>query len=279
MPRTQNPSESSRADWLPWFLSIFGAGCAVFVLVKGVLPARSVNAHLLERVSRLETAAQNASSERASLEQAKGHLLEQYTSAQAQISTISKERERAQQLRELTRKDMIETFAAQISAGDLWLEQRPARDAARGSRGDTELVIGIAERVLFNGDRAEVTWKGRRFLKALAENLKHLPADQVYEIDGYFHPSEGSRKDGSQKASSKGSKTRSGWEVSARRAASVARHLEEDGGLSGSQLIAAGFSRYRPRAARSDDTAANTAASRCIELVLLLNETRERDRQ
>jgi len=272
MPRAQNPSESSRADWLPWFLSIFGAGCAVFVLVKGVLPARSVNAHLMERVSRLESAAQHASSERASLEQAKGHLLEQYTSAQAQLSTTSKERERAQQVREMARTDMSETFAEQLAAGDLWLEQRPVRDAASGSPGDTELVIGIAEQVLFNGDRAEVTWKGRRFLKALAENLKHLPADQVYEIDGYFDPSEGSKKDSSKKLGSKDAKPRSAWEVSARRAASVARHLEEDGGISGSQLIAAGLARYRPAAARSDTTA-NPAASRSIELVLLASKT------
>jgi flagellar motor protein MotB len=269
MPRAQKPSESSRADWLPWFLSIFGAACAVFVLVKGVLPARTVNAHLLERVSRLETAAQSASSERASLEQAKGHLLEQYNSAQAQLSTTNKERERAQQIREMARKDMSDTFAELISGGELWFEQRPGRAAAPGAAGETELVIGIAEQVLFNGDRAEVTWKGRRFLKALAENLKHLPADQLYEIDGHFDPSTGPSKDAKRPVSTKDVKPRSGWEVSARRAASVARHLEEDGGLAGSQLIAAGFSRYRAGSGGSD-TAATAATSRSIELVLRL---------
>ena len=35
-------------------------------------------------------------------------------------------------------------------------------------------------------------------------------------------------------------------DVSARRAASVARYLEDEGGIAGSQLSAAGFSRYRP---------------------------------
>lgn len=278
MPRVPKASESNRSDWLPWFLSIFGAGCAVFVLVKGVLPARSVNAHLLERVSRLETAAQNASSERASLEQAKGHLLEQYNSAQAQISTVSKSRERAQQVLELARKDMSETFAEQIAAGDVWFEQRPAR----GSAAVTELVIGIAEPVLFNGDHSEVTWKGRRFLKALVENLKHLPADQMYEVDGHFDPSVGSKSDSLKSSSRKERdvKPRSGWDVSARRAASVARHLEE-GGLSGSQLIAAGRSRYgtgadASNAAASDTAASSAATSRSIELVLLANDAKTR---
>src|SRR4029079_5023073 len=90
-PSNPTPTPGSgRADWLPWFLSVFGASCALFVLVKGVLPARSQNAHLMERVSRLETAAQSVSSERASLEQAKSHLLEQCNPAQAPSATVGK---------------------------------------------------------------------------------------------------------------------------------------------------------------------------------------------
>jgi len=266
MPRAQNPSESvsnkapNKADWLPWFLSIFGAGCAVFVLVKGVLPARTANIQLMERVASLETAAQSASSERASLEQAKGHPQEQYSSAQAQLTSAKQQRERARQARETAREDMTQTFGEQIAAGDLWLEQRGTADSpAAGGEG---LVIGIRDRLLFNGDHAEVTWKGRRFLKALAENLKHLPADQLYEIGGHF---DASASPSSKAKPSRGreSKPRSSWEISARRAASVARYLEEEGGISGSQLIAAGFSSYRPGADGSD------AMSRRIELVLL----------
>jgi chemotaxis protein MotB len=225
-----NPTPSGRADWLPWFLSVFGASCALFVLVRGVLPARTQNAHLMERVSRLETAAQAASSERASLEQAKGHLLEQCNSVQAQTPSVSKERESEQRTQQQARKDMSDTFADQVAAGDVWFEQRPAG-----------LAIGIRQGVLFNGDHTEVTWKGRRFLKAFAENLKHLPAEQPYEVAGYFDPSN------STSASAKTSKKpRSGWEISARRAASVARYLEDEGGIAGAQLSAAGFSRYRP---------------------------------
>jgi flagellar motor protein MotB len=217
-------STSSRADWLPWFLSVFGASCALFVLVKGVLPASTQNQHLMERVSRLETAAQVASSERASLEQAKSQLLEQYNFAQAQHSGTSTEHE--QQAQQQARKDMSDTFAEQLAAGDVWFAERP-----------DGLAIGIREAVLFNGDHTEVTWKGRRFLKAFAENLKHLPEDQPYQVAGFFEPS--------ASATSGAKKLRSGWDVSARRAASVARYLEDEG-IPGSQLSAAGFSRYRP---------------------------------
>jgi len=228
-PSNPTPTPGSgRADWLPWFLSVFGASCALFVLVKGVLPARSQNAHLMERVSRLETAAQTVSSERAPLEQAKSHLLEQCNPAQAQSSTVGKEPEHDRQVEQQARKDMSDTFADQVAAGDVWFEQRPG-----------SLAIGIRERVLFNGDHTEVTWKGRRFLKAFAENLKHLPADQSYEVAGYFDASASPEKTSARKP-------RSGWDVSARRAASVARYLEDEGGIAGAQLSAAGFSRYRP---------------------------------
>lgn len=230
-----NPTPSGRADWLPWFLSVFGASCALFVLVKGVLPARSQNAHLMERVSRLETAAEVASSERASLEQAKGHLLEQCNSAQAQLSNAGKEHQNDQRAQEQARKDMSETFADQVAAGDIWFEQRPAG-----------LAIGIREGVLFNGDHTEVTWKGRRFLKAFAENLKHLPAEQPFEVAGYFDPTSAGTGSATGASAKPAKKPRSGWEISARRAASVARYLEDEGGIAGSQLSAAGFSRYRP---------------------------------
>jgi flagellar motor protein MotB len=209
---------------------VFGASCALFVLVKGVLPARTQNAHLMERVSRLETAAQSVSSERASLEQAKSHLLEQCNPAPAPAPNAGKDSEREQQAQQQARKDMSDTFADQVAAGDVWFEQRPAG-----------LAIGIREGVLFNADHTEVTWKGRRFLKAFAENLKHLPPEQSYEVAGYFDPSN------STSASAKtAKKPRSGWEISARRAASVTRYLEDEGGIAGSQLSAAGFSRYRP---------------------------------
>ena len=227
------PSGSNRADWLPWFLSVFGASCALFVLVKGVLPARTQNAHLMERVSRLETAAQSVSSERASLEQAKSHLLEQCKPAQAPAANAGKDSENEQRIQQQARKDMSDTFADQVAAGDVWFEERPAG-----------LAIGIREAVLFNGDHTEVTWKGRRFLKAFAENLKHLPADQPYEVAGYFDPGASPAKSAAAGGTAK--KLRSGWDVSARRAASVARYLEDEGGIAGSQLSAAGFSRYRP---------------------------------
>lgn len=249
MPRAQSSSESSRNDWLPWSLAVFGAGCAVFTLLKGVMPAQSANAELVEKVARLESAAQAASSEAESLEQSKGTLEQQYESARALLASSSKERERERQTREMAQREMNQTFSALIAAGDLWLEQRPA--APHQGAGAEELVIGIRDQLLFNGARGDVTRQGRQLLKALAENLKHLPGDQVYEIGGHFDPEAATDKDGEEEPGAKPrsrSRARPAWEVSARRAASVARYLEDDG-LAGAQLVASGFSRHRPATA------------------------------
>jgi chemotaxis protein MotB len=244
MPRAESSSEPRRNDWLPWFLAVFGAGCAVFTLLKGVMPAQSANAQLVEKVARLESAAQAASSEVESLEQSKGELQQQFNTAQAQLASSKQEREREQQARETARREMNQTFSTLIAAGDLWLEQR----AAAGSE---QLVIGIRDQLLFNGARSEVTRQGRQLLKALAENLKHLPSDQVYEVGGHFDPEASSDNADEEKPRGKRaakSRTRPAWEISARRAASVVRYLEE-AGLAGSQLVAAGFSKFQPSAA------------------------------
>lgn len=245
MPRAESSSASSRNDWLPWFLAVFGAGCAVFTLWKGVMPAQSANAQLVEKVARLESAAQAASSEVESLEQSRGALQQQYETARARLASTSQERERERQTQETARREMNQTFSALIAAGDLWLEQRPAA-------GSEELVIGIRDQLLFNGTRSDVTRRGRQLLEALAENLKHLPRDQVYEIGGHFDPEAAGDKEGDDSAGAKAragkSRSRPAWELSARRAASVARYLEE-GGLAGTQLVASGFSRHKPAAA------------------------------
>jgi chemotaxis protein MotB len=249
MPRAESSSESSRNDWLPWSLAVFGAGCAVFVLWKGVLPAQSANAHLVEQVARLESAAQAASSEVESLEESKGQLLQQYTTAQAQLASSGKQSERERETHETIRREMNLTFAALIAAGDLWLEQRPGE-------GTEQLVIGVGDQLLFNGARGDVTRQGRQLLKALAENLKHLPSDQVYEIGGHFDPEaasddagdEGKTSEDKTRGKPRKGRPRPAWELSARRAANVARYLEEDG-IAGTQLVAAGFSRHHPAAA------------------------------
>jgi flagellar motor protein MotB len=253
-------TEARAADWLPWALSIFGAACAAFVLVKGVLPARSENAHLMQRVARLESAALSANTERASEAQARGQL-EAHARAQSEGDSAAREKQaqKQKQLREAARLELTQTFVDQFQDGSVWLEER-----------DEQLVIDLQDTLLFHGDRTELTWKGRQFLSALAEILKHQPTEQVFQIGAHTEQSAKAARSASKEASSTGgARVKTSWELSARRAANVARFLEERGGLSGQQLVAAGFSSYRP----STSEAANPAKNRRIEIVLLAGKT------
>lgn len=255
-------TEARAADWLPWALSIFGAACAAFVLVKGVLPARSENAHLMQRVARLESAALSANTERASEAQARGQL-EAHARAQSEGDSAERQKQaqKHKQLREAARLELTQTFVDQFQDGSVWLEER-----------DEQLVIDLQDTLLFHGDRTELTWRGRQFLSALAEILKHQPTEQVFQIGAHTEQSaRAARSAGNEASASGGARVKTSWELSARRAANVARFLEERGGLSGQQLVAAGFASYRP--ATGEAASPNPAKNRRIEIVLLAGKT------
>jgi len=234
------------------------------VLIKGVLPARSENAQLMQRVAKLESAALSATTERASQEQARGQM---EARAQAQLEGDSaahqKQLQKQKQQREAARSELTQTFVDQFQDGSVWLEER-----------DGQLVINLQDTLLFHGDRTEITWKGRPFLSALAEVLKHQPADQVFQIGAHTEPVAAKSARGASKEASGGARVKTSWELSARRAANVARFLEERGGLSGQQLVAAGFSSYRPAmTATSEAASPNPARNRRIEIVLLAGKS------
>ncbi len=159
-------------DWLPWGLSVFGACCAVFVLVKGVLPERSVNQRLSQKVMRLETdLAQMSQTASTSLEQAKDKLARQNLLVQAQV-TAAREQERLRAAHETARRELGQSLASEIEHGDAVVEERSG-----------ELVVMARERLLFTRDGA-LKPTGRKFLRELAASIKRLPADQVYRVGG-----------------------------------------------------------------------------------------------
>jgi chemotaxis protein MotB len=242
MVQSRVMGRSGQQDWLPWALSIFVASCAVFVLVRGVLPARNENAELTQQVARLERdlsrATQDALEQRATIERAtKGSD----SPAAAAADAPDDARTRA-----AARKEFSQSFAAEIGSGAVLLEERQG-----------EFVVDIMNELIFDPGRADVSKKGRKFLKDLAVSMKRLPASQVFQIGG--HTDRGRTEDGGQHHPAD-------WKLSALRAANIARFLEESGDIPGEQLVAAGFSGYRP----PSNARANTGPRHPrVEIVLL----------
>lgn len=173
MYRRQGTEPSSSIDWLPWGLSIFGACCAVFVLVKGVLPERSANRELVQRVAKLETDLSRARQMAVDdLARVKDQLAQQNMAAQAEVSA-AREQERLRAAREGARRDLSQALASEISAGDALILERGG-----------ELAVVMRERLLFAGPGSAIEPRGRRSLRALSESMRRLPAEQVYRIGG-----------------------------------------------------------------------------------------------
>lgn len=171
MYRRQGTEPSSRIDWLPWSLSIFGACCAVFVLIKGVLPERSANRELVQQVARLETDLTRVKQEaQDDLARAQDKLAQQALATQAEVNS-AREQERLRAAREAARRDLGQSLASDIDAGDVVITER-----------NGELVVVARDKLLFAGNGSLIEPKGRKFLRALAGSIHRLPAEQVYRI-------------------------------------------------------------------------------------------------
>jgi hypothetical protein len=168
-----SPVRSSRQDWLPWALSVFAAACAVFVLVRGVLPTRAANQRLTQTVLKLESellrTAQSQSEERA---QAAARLAEQSAAAEEKLAAVRRE-ERARVALETAKRDLGRQLASPIGEGAVALEER------NGS-----LVVLAHHDLVFASRGSALKASGRKFLKQVAQSMKRLPSEQVYRIGG-----------------------------------------------------------------------------------------------
>jgi hypothetical protein len=173
MYRRRGNAPSSSIDWLPWGLSVFGAVCAVFVLVRGVLPERSANRELVQQVTRLETDLSRIKQDaELDLARATDKLAQQALATQAEVNA-ARDQERLRAAREAARRDLGQSLANEITAGDVVISERGG-----------DLAVLVRDKLLFSGNSSVLDPKGRKLLRALAASIHRLPAEQVYRIGG-----------------------------------------------------------------------------------------------
>jgi hypothetical protein len=145
----------------------------VFVLVRGVLPERSANRELVQRVAKLETDLSHVRQSAVDdLARAKDQLAQQSLAAQAEIST-AREQERLRAAHEVARRDLGQALAAELATGDAMIEERSG-----------DLAVVLREKLLFGSAASALEPRGKRCLRAVAESMQRLPAEQVYRIAG-----------------------------------------------------------------------------------------------
>lgn len=177
---------------------------------------------------------QQTAAERKKMEAERMKLIEQLDQLQAE----NRERERLY-------TEMRERLNSLISAGQLDVTLKNGR-----------LVINMPQDILFGSGSADVGKEGQKALLQVANVLSEFH-DRSFQVEGYTDNVPISTR-----------QFPSNWELSAARALSVVRILQQ-GGVSADRLSGAGYGEYHPVA--SNDTKENRAKNRRIEIVILPN--------
>lgn len=122
-----------------------------------------------------------------------------------------------------------------------------------------QLVVDLADAILFETGQAEVNDRGKKVLMDLARTLAK---SRAYDIQVAGHTD-------NQRVVSPETRERfpTNWELSTARATNVVRFLQDRGKIPGKRLVAAGFAQFRPTASNASD--AGRSQNRRIEVLLL----------
>jgi len=174
----------------------------------------------------------------------------------AEIAALGQEKEQALQEKEQSIAEMKKTYNSlvgemndEIKKGEITITQLKDK-----------LTVNMVEQILFDSGSAEIKKNGKKVLDRVAEILIKVTDKQV-RVEGHTdNVPIGPRIAG---------KFATNWELSAARATTVARYLQ-DKGIDPKLLSAAGYSEYRPVA--SNDTEEGRATNRRIEIALIPKE-------
>ena len=117
------------------------------------------------------------------------------------------------------------------------------------------LTVDVADKILFDSGKAEIKGPGKAILKKVGEALSK--GDKSIRVVGHTD---------NVKVTANAAYA-SNWELSAARATTVVRFLQEQAGIEPKRLIAAGRGEYAPVA--PNDTPENRQKNRRIEITLL----------
>lgn len=138
------------------------------------------------------------------------------------------------------------------------LETEVARGRVLISQQHGELIVGLIDRIVFDSGEAELNEEGQAVLRTVGETLAQVP-DKVIQVSGHT--------DGLPISDKLADRFPTNWELSVTRATNVVRFLQDEVGIPGERLIAAGMAEHRPIATNA--TRAGRSTNRRIEMRLL----------
>lgn len=121
-----------------------------------------------------------------------------------------------------------------------------------------QLSVNLPNKILFDSGKTEVRSEGKKVLRSLGDIMNKFP-DKALLVEGHT--------DNVQISSRLKEKYPTNWELSTARANSVVHVLQDEVGLPGERLVAAGYSEYRPIA--DNETDEGKAENRRIQIQLV----------
>ena len=172
----------------------------------------------------------------------------------ATIKELNRALEKEKIAREARLAKVKNTYNQLVSA----LEQEIKRGELTISNLEGQLSVNLLNKILFDSGKTTVKKAGQKVLKSLGDVLNKFP-DKALQIAGHT--------DNVQISSRLKERFPSNWELSTARATSVVHFLQDEVGLPGERLIAAGYSEYQPVA--SNETPEGRAQNRRIQILLV----------
>jgi chemotaxis protein MotB len=199
--------------------------------------------------SALEQQVRNLESQRASLEKQTDSLTKEKDSLTQQVAALEAQRAQLQasEKQSEARYDKLRAdLSEEVNKGQLQVRQLKGM-----------LTVDVAEQLFFDSGRATLKDTGKQVLQKVAESLKGYE-DKAIRIVG--HTDNVPISGGLQKVFP------SNWELSAARATTVVRFLQ-DAGIAPERLVATGRAEYAPVA--PNDSAEGRQKNRRIEITLI----------
>lgn len=197
----------------------------------------------------LEAMGQNNSQLLASIDQ----LQQENTALKDQIEAERKEREEKVAKLKSTYDQLVGALEDEIKRGELTITNLKG-----------QLSVNLPNKILFDSGKTEVRKEGKKVLRSLGDIMNKFP-DKALLVEGHT--------DNVQISSRLAEKFPTNWELSTARANSVVHVLQDEVGLPGERLVAAGYSEYRPIA--DNDSDEGKAQNRRIQIQLVTMPTAE----
>ncbi|MCC6811964.1 MAG: flagellar motor protein MotB [Deltaproteobacteria bacterium] len=236
-PVAQPPSK------LPWLLAVLLAAGAAAGFWFFVVPLQDALTLATQRAEAAEKSLEAAKTKLAVVEGELNELRERSSSMEKTLD------EQAAQLKELTgTKDELESkLKDEIARGDVLVKQ------VKG-----QLVVDLADQILFPSGAADLNDKGKEVLRRVGETM-FKASGKVIQVGGHTDNQPISDKLKAQFPSN--------WELATSRAMNVVHFLEDEVKVPGERLVVTGFGQFRPSA--KNTTKEGRKKNRRIEVVLL----------